>query len=336
MVNIKLKTTAVTQGAFGYDASGRRQDRTVGGTPTGYLHNGINPVQEQQGATTNNVFAGGTDTFFSRIDANGNRTYLRDRLGSTLGLVDSAGTVQTSYTYEPFGKMTATGQASTNPYQFTGRENDGLGLMHYRARYYSPMLHRFVSEDPIGFGGGINQYVYVGNGPVNRRDPFGLLPLDPESVGNCVVASIDSFLEDLNLLERKPGGQFRPDHSGCLAQYAGAGGVFQKLLELSNSPTMIVPCIKGRWPQHHIFPQDPKLAPRFRAAEINIDDFTVSIDPESHYWVHGPQPSWNQDWEEWLDDNPVATRQQIIEQGLRMMQEYSIEAFFRGWERYCP
>jgi YD repeat-containing protein len=53
MVDIKLKTTAVTQGAFGYDASGRRQDRNVGGTPTGYLHNGINPVQEQQGATTN-------------------------------------------------------------------------------------------------------------------------------------------------------------------------------------------------------------------------------------------------------------------------------------------
>jgi RHS repeat-associated protein len=179
LVDVKLKTTAVTQGAFGYDGAGRRQDRNVGGTPTGYLHNGINPVQEQQGATTNNVLAGGTDTFFSRSDANGNRTYLRDRLGSTVGLVDSAGTVQTSYTYEPFGKTSSAGQTSTNPYQYTGRENDGLGLMYYRARYYSPILHRFISEDPIGCGDGPNRYIYVRNDPISYRDASGKDRTDP-------------------------------------------------------------------------------------------------------------------------------------------------------------
>ena len=46
--------------------------------------------------------------------------------------------LQTEYTYEPFGATTATGTASTNPFQYTGRENDATGLYNYRARYYSP------------------------------------------------------------------------------------------------------------------------------------------------------------------------------------------------------
>jgi hypothetical protein len=31
-----------------------------------------------------------------------------------------------------------------------------------------------LTEDPIGFGGGINLYVYAGNDPINHLDPFGL------------------------------------------------------------------------------------------------------------------------------------------------------------------
>jgi len=43
----------------------------------------------------------------------------------------------------------------------------------YRARYYSPTLQRFISEDPSGFRGGINRYAYANNGPTNFRDPGG-------------------------------------------------------------------------------------------------------------------------------------------------------------------
>jgi len=89
-------------------------------------------------------------------------------------LSDSAGTPTTTYTYDPFGKTTVTG-LSTNAFQYTSRENDGTGLYYYRARYYSPTLQRFLSEDPIGFAGGDpNLYAYVGNSPVRYRDPLGL------------------------------------------------------------------------------------------------------------------------------------------------------------------
>lgn len=69
------------------------------------------------------------------------------------------------------------GAASTNPVQYTGRENDGTGLYYYRNRYYSPLLSRFVSEDPIGLAGGINTYSYVENNPLSFTDPEGLVKL---------------------------------------------------------------------------------------------------------------------------------------------------------------
>jgi RHS repeat-associated protein len=58
--------------------------------------------------------------------------------------------------------------------QYTGRENDGTGLMYYRARYYHAGCARFISEDPIGWASGqTNNYAYVGGSPVMRRDPSG-------------------------------------------------------------------------------------------------------------------------------------------------------------------
>ena len=41
-------------------------------------------------------------------------------------------------------------------------------------RWYDPITGRWLSKDPIGISGGLNQYVFVGNNPVNFRDPFGL------------------------------------------------------------------------------------------------------------------------------------------------------------------
>ncbi|HKQ51208.1 MAG TPA: RHS repeat-associated core domain-containing protein [Pyrinomonadaceae bacterium] len=162
--------------SFVYDSSGRRVRKTVNGAATDYLYDGDNAVQESvSGTPTANMLTGTLDELFTRRDASGTYTVLPDALGSTLALADSTGAPKTQYTYEPFGKTTATGPASSNPAQYTGRENDGTGLYFYRARYYSPTLQRFVSEDPVGFGGGdANLYAYVRNEPVRWIDPSGL------------------------------------------------------------------------------------------------------------------------------------------------------------------
>jgi uncharacterized protein RhaS with RHS repeats len=47
-------------------------------------------------------------------------------------------------------------------------------LYFYRARYYDPVLKRFISEDPIGLDGGINSHAYVEGDPVSFVDPEGL------------------------------------------------------------------------------------------------------------------------------------------------------------------
>jgi RHS repeat-associated protein len=163
---------AGTNGAsFQYDVFGRRTKNAAG---TSFLYDGVNAVQEISGGTVSaNILTGGVDENFLRSDAAGNWNFLSDSLGSTLGLTDANGTVQTQYTYDPFGNTTATGISTSNPAQYTGRENDGTGLYYYRARYYDPTIARFISEDPIGFYGGINFYSYVGNSPTNFVDPSG-------------------------------------------------------------------------------------------------------------------------------------------------------------------
>jgi RHS repeat-associated protein len=78
----------------------------------------------------------------------------------------------------------------------------GTGLYYYRARYYSPGLQRFISEDPIGLlGGDVNFYVYVWSDPVNWIDPLGLDPILPGGQCNpvlrCHVAPHNDPMENL-------------------------------------------------------------------------------------------------------------------------------------------
>ncbi len=167
--------SGAASGSFAYDAHGRRRMRTTGGA-TSYLYDGANAAQELVGGSpTANVLTGGIDEVFQRTESAGASAVLTDALGSTVALVDGSGAVQTQYTYEPFGATATSGAASTNPAQYTGRENDSTGMYHYRARYYNPQLSRFISEDPLEFGGGdVNLVAYVGNNPISRIDPFGL------------------------------------------------------------------------------------------------------------------------------------------------------------------
>lgn len=167
--------TGPVAGTFSYDAMGRRKSKSVAGTGTSFLYDGLNIVQELNGANPQaNLLTGqGIDEVFARTSAGGSENFVTDGLGSTVALANAAGAVQTSYTYEAYGKAAKSGAATTNSQTYTGREDDGTGLYYYRARYYNPTLSRFVSEDPIGLAGGINTYAYVNGNPVQNIDPSG-------------------------------------------------------------------------------------------------------------------------------------------------------------------
>ena len=160
--------------SFSYDPLGRRVSKSLTSSTTSFLYDGANPVQEQNGGSVAaNLLTGGLDERFQRTDSTGAYSLLTDALGSTLALTNSTGTSQVQYSYSPFGSMSITG-ITTSSYGYTGRETDGLGIDYYRARYYNPTTGRFLSEDPIGFAGGINKYAYVGGDPIDFFDPFGL------------------------------------------------------------------------------------------------------------------------------------------------------------------
>ena len=205
--------------SFAYDADGRRAQKTIDSTSTQFLYDGLNPVQEiQNGAPSANLITGlGVDEYLQRTDSAGARNYLTDILGSSLALTDSTGTIQTQYSYDPFGNSAASGQASSNPYQFTGRENDGTGLDYYRARYYDPSIARFLSQDPLEFdGNGPNLYAYVQDDPIDDADPTGCGIVDCGTAIAKLLHAIYELQHDLAGSARC--GECTPGHQKELVQ----------------------------------------------------------------------------------------------------------------------
>lgn len=178
---------------FQYDAFGRRVSKTIGGT-TEYLYDGTDPVQELSGATvTANLLTGlRVDERFQRTDATGGADFLGDALGGTVAMTNASGAIFATYTYEPFGNTAVTG-ASSNPFQFAGRENDSADLYYFRARYYKPTVGRFISEDPLGSRGpAANLYAYVGDNPIALTDPTGLCPNKSKL---CITGALEEVIK---------------------------------------------------------------------------------------------------------------------------------------------
>jgi RHS repeat-associated protein len=189
-------TAGPVDAAFSYDAVGRRTGKLIGSQSTGFAYNGGAITQELDAGNnvTANVWNGGTD-FFQRKDAGGTTVPITDALGSVLALADPSGNLIAQYTYDPYGATTSFGLPSTNAFQYIGQENDGLtGLYYLHARYYSPMLMRFISEDPLGYAGGdMNFHAYGWKSPTNLRDPNGTDPVDAclmGGLGNVAFSAV--------------------------------------------------------------------------------------------------------------------------------------------------
>ena len=223
--------------SFSYDPLGRRTSKTINSVASQFLYDGNDIAAEVGGGAigTNYLRSLNIDEPFIRQTSTGSEYYHTDALGSTLALSSSAGTTAVSYSYEAFGKTTMTG-ASSNPFEFTGRENDGTGLSYYRARYYSPQLQRFVSEDPLEFAAGdVNLYAYVWNSPTNYTDQFGLAVVYPGPIppGCEPLGQRKSFTQRL-IHDVGCASNFLPA-GGMVLGGRAAGGAARTLDELSNA-----------------------------------------------------------------------------------------------------
>jgi RHS repeat-associated protein len=173
---------------YAYDAAGRRIEKKVdGATQVKYVYDGDHILAEYNGSNTllrKYVHGPCVDEPICMIEAGGTYAgthyYHYDALGSCVAMTNSAGNVTQLYEYSVYGQVAASDADHPNRFMFTGREFDkDTGLYYYRARYYHPEIGRFLQTDPIGYGDGMNWYVYCGSNPLNRTDPRGLGWSDP-------------------------------------------------------------------------------------------------------------------------------------------------------------
>jgi len=193
-----------TIATYGYDGKGRRIKKVINGGDTfDYYYNANYQLLEvRKNADTDppeqyvwdisyidapliwfrdsNVDGTVDHTMYVAHDANFNVT----------ALIDTSGTVQERYFYDPYGRRTildgSWGARGSSSYDWT-LSHQGLmldtetSLYYNRARMLHPTLGRFLQRDPLGYVGGVNLYGYARNTPILLRDPLGLLECNEDN-----------------------------------------------------------------------------------------------------------------------------------------------------------
>ena len=175
---IRIDFPDLTYATYAYDGLGRRIQKNNNNSITKYIYDNEDILFEYDNTNTpitRYTHGPGVDEPLIAERGGSSYYYLSDGLGSIVAITDSTGNIVKSYTYDSFGNIVDEQGTLLNTYTYTSRELDfESGLYYYRARYYDPFIGRFLSEDPIGFLGGVNFYSYVANNPMNLVDPYGL------------------------------------------------------------------------------------------------------------------------------------------------------------------
>jgi RHS repeat-associated protein len=162
----KLKQAALSGGVviyYNYDALGRRVQRlsTVNGV-TKFVYDRFDVIRDLDGSVntaSDYLNAPTIDSKLLQIQGGNGLYFISDHVGTTRSLADVNGTITSNIRYDSFGNVINSSGATR--YTYTGREIDlDIGLMYYRARWYSSQTGRFISEDPIGLDGGINMSMW--------------------------------------------------------------------------------------------------------------------------------------------------------------------------------
>jgi RHS repeat-associated protein len=197
-----------TAATYTYNATGLRKTKTNStGIVTGFTWAQATDLPmllaQSVSGTTNSFIYGPGGLPVEQIDTTGGTNTVRylhhDQLGSTRLVTDSAGSTVSTYTYDPYGKLSGSTGTFVTPLGFAGQYTDAeTGFQYLRARYYDPATGQFLTRDPIE---PLNRdaYGYVNRDPLTSTDASGLCgPFCAVIVAFAVGFTIDVGIQALS------------------------------------------------------------------------------------------------------------------------------------------
>ncbi len=228
--------SAGTPISYSYDGSGNRLQATRNGIETRYIYDTTGNLLAETDSSNviTRYYIHGAGLLAAVTPTDTTYCYHYDGIGSTVAVTDSSQAVVNSYNYTPFGMILNESKTFSQPFKYVGKLGvmaEDSGFYYMRARYYDPVTGRFISEDPLGFGGGdVNLFVYAQNNPVMFMDPLGLFWFRQSWQTEFVVGrenspliapgdTISQFIED-----NVPAGRtFGEIHDGFVGAVTSAG-----------------------------------------------------------------------------------------------------------------
>ncbi len=186
LTQVQLKSDESTLTEFRYDALGRLISKITPTETINYYYDlRFRIIEEQINDTTfaTYIYGPGQDEIL-RMETGGQIYYYHsDSRSNVLAVTDLLGNVVERYQYDPYGKISifnstgspVSGSLIGNTFFYKGKKyHPEVGLYFFRARFFSPLIGRFLTRDPIGYG--LNLYEYAYSDPINFDDVFGLAP----------------------------------------------------------------------------------------------------------------------------------------------------------------
>ncbi len=194
---------------FSYDALDRMTSSTISGSARTYAYNGDGILQSRTGAGAtsflwdpsssaarelkqgnDNIVYGLGPLYVVKADSS-TLTLARDGSKNVRAEVTSSGGVAGAFRYRGYGQIAQAVGLGPTYLGFASQTTDPSGLLYMRARWYDPVVGRFLSRDPIkgdaGQPSSLNAYDYAAANPILLMDPTGACPF-------CITAGIGALV----------------------------------------------------------------------------------------------------------------------------------------------